>query len=603
MKIDVQEVINRYNHDATRLMDILLDVQEKAGYLPEALVEQIAEALSMSAVDVHQTISFYHFFATEPRGEYTVYLNNSAVAAMMGREKIARTFEREAGCSFGSVSPDGLIGLFDTPCVGMADQEPAALINGVVFPNLTTFGARELVADMRAGKSVEEMRDQSLGDGKNNSEFLKATVSNNIRREGAVVLSEYNAGAALRRIASDSLSAEQVIDEVKSSGIRGRGGAGFPTALKWEFCRKARGEKHYVFCNADEGEPGTFKDRVILTERPELVFDGMALCGYCVGADEGVLYLRYEYRYLRDYLEKVLSRMRESELLGKNAAGIEGFDFDVRIQFGAGAYVCGEESALIESAEGKRGEPRDRPPFPVESGYLNMPTTVNNVETLCQAAKVVLNGAEWYRGLGTSQSTGTKVLSISGDCRYPGVYEIEWGFSINTILEMVGAEAVDVQAVQMGGPSGTCIPSNEFDRELSYEDLATGGSMIIIGAQRDLLKDVILNFIDFFVDESCGSCTTCRALSVMYRETLKKIIAGEGKRSNIAALRDWKAVALASRCGLGQTMPNPVVSTIESFRHLYEARIVNADETYDSTFDLRKAVAASCEAVGRQPVV
>jgi [NiFe] hydrogenase diaphorase moiety large subunit len=433
-------------------------------------------ALNMSIVDVRQTISFYHFFSTKPKGKYTVYLNDSAVAMMMGRAKIAETFEREAGCRFGEITEDGLIGLFDTPCIGMNDQEPAAIINGTVFTNLTSFRVRELVRDMRAGLSVAEMRSQSLGDGMNNSEYLKATVVNNIRKTGPVVFDPYKPGAALEAIREHSLSPEEVIQRVKASGIRGRGGAGFPTAMKWEFCRKAKGDRRFVFCNADEGEPGTFKDRVILTERPNLVLDGMTVAAYCIGATEGILYIRYEYHYLKNYLEHILQSMRDAGQLGKNIAGIRGFDFDIRVQFGAGAYVCGEESGLIESAEGKRGEPRDRPPFPVEKGYLGMPTIVNNVETLCQAARVVVNGHAWYKSRGTPQSTGTKVLSVSGDCKYPGVYEIEWGFSVNDILDMVGAEAVNVQAVQVGGPSGACIAANEFDRVLSYEDLSTGGS-------------------------------------------------------------------------------------------------------------------------------
>jgi [NiFe] hydrogenase diaphorase moiety large subunit len=600
MKSMVQDVLERYHSDATRLMDILIEVQEEQGYLPPAVLGEIAEALDLSEVDVNQTVSFYHFFSTKPRGTYAVYLNNSVVADMMGREKIAETFEREAGCEFGAVTEDGLIGLHDTPCIGMNDQEPAAIINGTIFTNLTSFRVKELVKGMRGGLSVEDLRAKSLGDGMNATDSIRSTVQNNIRQTGAVVFSNHEPGEALTAIATNRLSPEQVIEEVKASGIRGRGGAGFPTGLKWEFCRKSNGEKKYVFCNADEGEPGTFKDRVILTERPHLMLDGMAVAGYAIGSDEGILYLRYEYRYLRDHLEKTLADMRAAGQLGKNAGGIKGFDFDIRLQFGAGAYVCGEESALIESAEGKRGEPRDRPPFPVEKGFLGMPTVVNNVETLCQAAKVIVKGADWYRTLGTLESTGTKVLSVSGDCKFPGIYEIEWGFSVDDILDMVGAEAVKVQAVQMGGPSGSCISSREFSRILSYEDLATGGSLIIIGEEHDLLKVVVHNFMDFFVRESCGSCTTCRALTAMYRKTLEKILDGDGKRSDIQSMLDWAPIALASRCGLGHTAPNPILSTIKNFRHLYEGRIVSADETYESGFDLKRAVAEANSAVGRK---
>jgi [NiFe] hydrogenase diaphorase moiety large subunit len=391
-------------------------------------------------------------------------------------------------------------------------------------------------------------------------------------------------GEALKQIVN--IGPEDVIDEVKSSNIRGRGGAGFPTGLKWDFCRRARGEKKFIFCNADEGEPGTFKDRIILTERPKLLFEGMAIAAYATGAEEGILYLRYEYKYLKNFLEHIIEDMRKNNLLGQNIVGKEGFNFDVRIQLGAGAYVCGEESALIESAEGKRGEPRDRPPFPVEKGYLNQPTVVNNVETLCATVKVMLRGGDWYKHLGTVESTGTKLLSVSGDCRYPGIYEIEWGFTINDVLDMVGAD--HVQAVQVGGPSGTCIAPNEFDRILGYEDLSTGGSMIIIGTQRDIIRDIVLNFTEFFIEESCGSCTPCRTIPVLMREKLIKILNGRGVMQDIMEMEQWSKFMKANRCGLGHTATNPITSTLKNLRNVYLSKI-QKDKEYDTGFDLEKA--------------
>jgi len=590
------QTLNRYKNDPTRLMDILIDIQADLGHIPEEAVPAIAKALGMSAVDVEQTISFYHFFCHEPRGRYTVYLNNSVVAKMMGREKIAKAFEQEVGCAFGQVSDDGLIGLFDTACIGMNDQEPAAIINGVIFPRLTTFRVRELVREMRAGKTPEQMQVAGFGDGLNNSERLQTTVCNNIRKKGPVIFSDYVIGDATRKIAA--MTPEALIAIVKESGIRGRGGAGFPTGLKWEFCRKTPGQKRYIFCNADEGEPGTFKDRVILTENPRLVFEGLAIAAYAVGADEGILYLRHEYRYLREHLESVLSRMRAEKLLGISICGRQDFDFDVRIQFGAGAYVCGEESALIESAEGKRGEPRDRPPFPVENGYLGKPTVVNNVETLCAVVKILLHGGKWYKSLGTPQSAGTKVLSVSGDCRFPGIYEIEWGFSVHDILEMTGSE--DVQAVQIAGPSGSLIGPDEFHRVLAYEDLATGGSIIIFNRHRDLLRDVVLNFTEFFIDESCGSCAPCRVMTVVLKDKLEKVLSGHGVAQDLADLEAWSSIMPANRCGLGQTAANPIRTSLKNFRHLY-VNLIRKDTGFDTGFDLGAAVAASCAAAGRTP--
>jgi [NiFe] hydrogenase diaphorase moiety large subunit len=395
------------------------------------------------------------------------------------------------------------------------------------------------------------------------------------------------------------MTPERVIDEIKRSNLRGRGGAGFPTGLKWEFCSKSPSGEKFVFCNADEGEPGTFKDRVILTELPKLLFEGMAIAGYAIGSANGILYIRYEYKYLQNHLEKALDDLRAENIIGENAGGKKGFNFDIRIQYGAGAYVCGEESALLESVEGKRGEPRDRPPFPVDKGYLEKPTVINNVETLCSVVKIIKKGSEWYSSFGTRESTGTKLLSISGDCRFPGVYEIEWGFSIYDILQMVGA--TDTQAVQVGGPSGALVGPNEFKRRLGYEDLATGGSLIIFNKTRKLLEDVVLNFIEFFIEESCGSCSTCRNMPYILKNKLEKILRGYGVMQDIDDLQEWSKILKFSRCGLGQTAANPITTSLKNFRYLYEEK-VEKDKDFFTGFSLASAVKESCEAVGRNPL-
>ncbi|MBS4062811.1 MAG: NAD(P)H-dependent oxidoreductase subunit E [Bacteroidetes bacterium] len=597
MKNIVKQIIENYGTDKNRLMDILIDIQEQFGYISRESIELMAHMLGLSQVDVEQTITFYHFFSLKPRGKYAIYLNDSVVAYMFGRQAIKEAFEKEAGVKFGQVTDDGLIGLFNTACIGMNDQEPAAIINNKVFTKLTPYRVREIIRHMREGKELDELSNESHGDGKNQHPLLKTMVWSNIRRKGMILSDDYVTGKVLNSVLP-SMSPEAVIAEIKHSHIRGRGGAGFPTGFKWEFCRRAKGPKHYVICNADEGEPGTFKDRVILTEKPELVFEGMAIAGYAIGGDEGIVYLRYEYRYMKEYLEDVLQKMRNQHLLGENIGGIEGFNFDIRIQFGAGAYVCGEESALLESLEGKRGEPRDKPPFPVEKGYLNLPTIINNVETFATAVRIIENGGEWFTQFGTEDSTGTKILSISGDCMFPGVYEVNWGFNVEDMLNMVGA--YDVQAVQVGGPSGTLIGPDEFYRTLGYSDLSTGGSMIIFGKQRNLLKDVVLNFMEFFIDESCGSCSTCRNMPQVMRNKLVKIINGNGVKSDLTDLKEWSKILIASRCGLGQTAGNPIVSSLKNFRHLYE-ELLQKDVEFDQGFNLEASVQDSCKFVGRVP--
>lgn len=588
------QVIKKYGSDKSRLMDILIEVQHTNGYISEYDISTISGALKIAKIDVEQTISFYHFFSQKPTGKYTVYLNNSVVANMKGRDHIVKTLEEETGCPWGQVSEDGLIGLFDTSCIGMNDQEPAAIINDKIFTKLTPFRIKEIVRDIKAGKPVEEIFSASYGDGMNNHKLVRAVVNNNIRKIGPILTDDIKVGAAIKK--AIHMSPKEVIDEVKNSNLKGRGGAGFPTGLKWELCRKTEADKKYIFCNADEGEPGTFKDRVILTEKPRLLLEGMIIAGYAIGAEEGILYVRYEYKYLEKYLEGMLQKARDKNYLGKDICGKKGFNFDIRIQFGAGAYVCGEESALIESAEGKRGEPRDRPPFPVEKGYHQKPTVVNNVETFCSIVKVIHFGGSWYRSFGTKESTGTKLLSISGDCQFPGVYEIEWGFNVNDMLEMVGA--TDVQAVQVGGPSGSLIGPDDFNRILGFEDLATGGSIIVFNSKRDLLNDVVLNFTDFFIEESCGSCSTCRIIPVLLKNKLEKIINDRGVQKDIDDMLNWAETLKVSRCGLGHTASNPIISSIQNFRYLYDEKI-QKDLEFDEGFDLNNAVKDSIKATNR----
>ena len=353
-----------------------------------------------------------------------------------------------------------------------------------------------------------------------------------------------------------------IIIEIRESGLKGRGGAGFPTGTKWQLASAAIAEKKFVVCNADEGEPGTFKDRVLLTDYPEMVFDGMTLSGYAIGSQKGILYLRGEYRYLLASLQETLEKMREKGRLGENILG-SNFDFDIEIRLGSGAYVCGEESALIESLEGHRGEARNRPPFPVNTGYLGYPTIVNNVETFVTAPIIIYKGANWFQTQGTDKSKGSKLISVSGDCNEPGVYEIQFGTTINEILDIV--KAFDTKAVQVGGASGYCVPNTEFDRSISFEDLSTGGSIMIFNEKRDMLH-ILKNFMEFFVEESCGQCAPCRIGNRKLLEGIEKIERGECTISYINDLKDLgKTMQVASKCGLGQSSPNPFLSIMSNF--------------------------------------
>lgn len=381
-------------------------------------------------------------------------------------------------------------------------------------------------------------------------------------RNGKVLFSNYTLGEGVKKALS--LSRDDILFEVKDSKLKGRGGAGFPVSTKWMLAAAAIADEKYVICNADEGEPGTFKDRVLLDEYPELVFEGMIIAGYAIGARNGIVYLRGEYEYIRKSLEDFLVQMRKDNLLGKNILGKEGFDFDIEIFLGSAAYICGEETALIESLEGHRGEARNRPPYPVNTGFNGMPTSVNNVETLGCIPHIIMNGGEWYNNFGTDKSSGTKLFSVSGDCEKPDVYEWEWGITINEMLERVGAK--NTKAVQIGGASGICVPKSQFDRKIAYEDIPTGGSIIIFDENRDMLK-VLKNFMEFFVEESCGQCTPCRIGNTKLLEGVEMIENEEYTFAYLSKLKDLgKTMQVASKCGLGQSSPNSFLSILENFK-------------------------------------
>jgi [NiFe] hydrogenase diaphorase moiety large subunit len=379
-----------------------------------------------------------------------------------------------------------------------------------------------------------------------------------------MTLAAVEVGRGLR--AALALDPAGVVATVKDSGMKGRGGAGFPTGLKWQLAAAAPapGGQRYIVCNADEGEPGTFKDRVLLDELADLVFEGMTIAGYAIGATEGIVYLRAEYVYLLADLEECLARRRDAGLLGTGVGGRADFTFDITIHLGSGAYVCGEETALIESLEGRRGEPRNRPPFPVVKGLHGAPTVVNNVETFAWAAAIMAKGADWFARIGTDHSTGPKLLSVSGDVARPGVYEFPLGVSIADVLEAAGAQ--DAKAAIIGGAAGVCVPAASFGRAISYEDVSTGGAVIVIGPYRDLLE-VAENLQWFFVNESCGQCTPCRVGNVKLLEGIGMLRRGECSLAHLEDLiKLGGTMRVASKCGLGQASPNVFLSIIENYR-------------------------------------
>jgi [NiFe] hydrogenase diaphorase moiety large subunit len=581
----IGRICGEHGNDARRLLDILHAVHEQWGHVSVQAVDALATSLGIPRVEVQAALSFYGFFSREPRGKFVIRLCDDIIDRHAGAARIARAFEEELGIGFGQTTPDGWFTLAWTPFIGMSDQAPAALVNDKVVTELSTDFARAIVRTLRETGELRALK-HALGDGNNGHPLVRSMVRNNLRQRGPVVFEPMEPGRAIRRALGESPI--EVIRNVKTARLRGRGGAGFPTGMKWEFARNATGERRFVVCNADEGEPGTFKDRVILTEAPELLVEGMTIAGYAVGASSGIIYLRAEYAYLRRFLESVLEGRRRAGLLGRDVAGHSGFDFDIRIQTGAGAYICGEETALLSSCEGTRGDPRNRPPFPAQHGLHGQPTVVNNVETLCCAARIVERGAAWFSSMGTPDSTGTKLYSVSGDCERPGVYELPFGVKLGELLDMVVAD--DPALVQVGGASGRAVGPPQFGDKLGFDHLATGGSIMVFNRERDPLE-VILAFLDFFCHESCGYCVPCRVGNRLMRERVAKIAAGRGQSADMRYLYDLcKTVKSASRCGLGQSAPNPVLSSMDTFKGEYERRLSYDESSLSPTFDPRRAL-------------
>jgi [NiFe] hydrogenase diaphorase moiety large subunit len=412
-----------------------------------------------------------------------------------------------------------------------------------------------------------------------------------VERRDLLLSAELAPGEAVD--ASIARGAAGTIAEIAQSGLRGRGGAGFSTGTKWAACAATPGPQRYVVCNADEGEPGTFKDRALLAEHAELVIEGMTVAGFAVGASRGFLYLRAEYPFLLEALLARLDARRGAGLLG---AGVRGaFDFDIEIHVGAGAYVCGEESALLESLEGHRGIPRNRPPYPVTHGYKQKPTLVNNVETLLAAALVARHGAGFLRAVGTPASAGTKILSVSGDVARPGIYEYPFGVSVRSVLEAAGAERT--QAVQVGGPSGMLLSASELQRRIAFEDVPSAGAFMVFDETRDMLE-VVENFSRFFAHESCGFCTPCRVGTTLNAQMMHRITSGSGSRRDVKDLAKVSQLMKAtSHCGLGTTAGNPVLDALAKFRPAFENRLRSRE--FMPTFDLDEALAPAREVTAR----
>jgi len=583
--MSIEEFISRITASANNapghLLQYLYEIQYQYSHIPQRAIKLLAEKLSLTESHIHGVIGFYTFLHDSPRGSYDVLISDSITDHMLGSRTLLDALCTRLGVTPATPRDDGRVSVDTTSCTGMCDQGPAMLVNGWTITAVDESRIDTIADLIESGTAVDQWP----------NEFFR--VEDNIQRLDILLSDDSSNGDALRSLIDKCDDA--VLEQIESSGLRGRGGAGFNTGMKWRFCKQTEADQRYVVCNADEGEPGTFKDRVLLNAYADKVFEGMTVCAGVIGATKGYLYLRGEYRYLRAPLEQVLQKQREANLLGNNILGKDGFDFDIEIHMGAGAYICGEESSLIESLEGKRGIPRKRPPFPVTHGYQNKPTVVNNVETFMAAALIAIHGADWFRSVGTEQSSGTKLLSISGDCEKPGIYEYPFGVSIQDILKDCGAKAT--QAVQIAGAAGFTIPPAEFERCIAFEDVSTGGSFMAFNQERDLL-DMVKNFAHFFLHESCGFCTPCRVGSSLMKDLVDKVHAGHAGQYDLDEIQKiGQLMRSTSHCGLGTTAPNPMLDTLNKFPQIYEKHLKHS--SYEPAFDLDAALQDARDITGR----
>lgn len=576
-----RKMLDRWNSEPGNLLQMLIGLQQQFSHISHDAIDLLAESLALSPGHIRGVIDFYAFLHAMPRGDYDILISDNATDRMLGSRELAGQLADALHMAIGNTRSDHRVTLDFTSCTGMSDQGPAALVNGRALTRLSPSRIQNMAQLIEQQQPPDSWPEEWF------------RVDNPIHRTDRILDAAHHPGAALSTALGSTPQA--IIQTLEQAGLRGCGGAGFATARKWRFCADTPASHRYVVCNADEGEPGTFKDRLLLQEHPDRVFEGMTLCARAVGAGQGYLYLRGEYRYLLESLEQCLERRRKAQLLGTSILGKQGFDFEITIHLGAGAYICGEESALIESLEGKRGIPRNRPPFPVTHGYNGCPTVVNNVETLANAAMILQYGSDWFRTSGTRSSPGTKLLSICGDCTQPGVYEFPFGTPLREILASCGAS--DTQAVQVGGPSGHLVTPDAFDRCIDFDDLSTGGSFMIFNRQRDLLQ-VIDNFSRFFRHESCGFCTPCRVGTSLLVKQLDKVRMGRATRKELEEMRTLgHLMRQTSHCGLGQTAANPILDGLTRLPDLFQAQLRTTG--YEPAFDLDASLEEARQITGR----
>jgi [NiFe] hydrogenase diaphorase moiety large subunit len=548
-KVQVEAVLQQgWSQGFSRidLLQVLVALQHHFGWIsPSAMAVTMAqvrdEAISIS--EIKGLVAFYHFLQLQPPAAWQIHLSTNITDLMQGQQQHWSQLQQYA-----QSNPQQLQ-LYRTSCTGLCDQGPALLLNGIAIANLNPTKIQSILQLIDEGKTIAHWPEEIFA------------IEDPIIAAGPLLNHVVQPGQLLAKIKQKGK--HFFLQSLQESGLQGRGGAAFNTFIKWQSCIDAESENKYVICNADEGEPGTFKDRVLLCKKIENILEGMSICAHVIGAQQGFIYLRKEYLFLLQHIQAAIAARRQQGLLGEN--------FDIDIHLGAGAYVCGEESALIESMEGKRGIPRIRPPFPVSHGYRQQPTVVNNVETFCNVALIADQGVDVFREQGTKTSPGTKLHSVAGDCDKRGIVELPLGASINALLQLV--DASDCQAVQLGGPSGLLLGPDKFHMALDFEHVNSGGSCMIFNKSRDITS-ILANYMHFFAVESCGFCTPCRVGTKMISDKMQKMRAGNAGSNDLALIqRSGEALVNASHCGLGKAAGQCVQQVLQDFDEHFQKQI------------------------------
>jgi NADH-quinone oxidoreductase subunit F len=573
------ELIGRYPVKRSALIPMMLYAQDYFGFLGDELLDEIAKRLSLNIVQVKETLAYYSMLRRKPAGRYHVQVCTNISCMLRGGNELYQHVQKRLGLGNKEVSQSGTFSLEEVECIGACTGAPAIQVNYDFYEDLTPEKVDVIFEELQDGRKPKPVAVISGGiHERHPAEVVVISRLFGVPNSKEIEVYLKNGGYQALEKALKQMTPDLIIDEMKKSNLRGRGGAGFPTGMKWSFVPKDTSKPKYVLANCDESEPGTSKDRPLLEMDPHQLIEGMVIAGRAVGAQAGYAYVRGEYRYVIDILDVAIAEAYAKGYLGKNILG-SGFNFDLATHTGAGAYECGEESALMESLEGKRGYPRIRPPFPAVVGLYGCPTVINNAETLSSVPAIILKGGEWYAGLGTPKNGGTRLYSISGHINKPGIYELPLGFNLKRMIEDVAGGMKDgkkLKAVIPGGSSCPLMSANEIDVALDFDSIAKVGSMLgsggtVIIDEDTCMVDVARRIMHFYAHESCGWCIPCREGTTWLRKMLDRFHEGGGRPEDIPLIDELSKNMLGRTfCPLGDAAAMPTISIVKKWRNEFE---------------------------------